>query len=116
MDNASRLRVCRHRRPLFICCSLHRSTQSRHKIFKEVIKFKTKSPVWALVQHELVSLKDEEIRTQTHSKGGGWEDTGRRRQSRSQGERGLREANPSETLILDFWPPEVSRPQPGVLR
>lgn len=96
------------RRPLYICRSLHCSTQSRHKIFKEVIKFKTKSPVWALVQHELVSLKDEAIRTQTHSKAGGWEDTGRRRPSRSQGERGLRRTNPTKTLIL--------RPQPEALR
>lgn len=95
------------RRPLYICRSLHCSTQSRHKIFKEVIKFKTKSPVWALVQHELVSLKDEAIRTQTHSKAGGWEDTGRRRPSRSQGERGLRRTNPTKTLIL--------RPQPEAM-
>ena len=77
------------RRPLFICRSLHRSTQSRHKIFKEVIKFKTKAPVWALVQHELVSLKDEAIRTQTHSK----EEDGR-----TQGEDSHPEAKEREAL------------------
>lgn len=99
MDNASRLRVCRHRRPFFICRSLHRSTQSRHKIFKEVIKFKTKSPVWALVQHELVSLKDEEIRKKKKKmRKSGLRRIPREEDGRTQGEDGSPEAKEREAL------------------
>ena len=46
---------------------------------------------------------EEEIRTQTHEEGRRHEDTGGRQPSTGQEE----ETNPTDTLILDFQPPEL---------
>ena len=54
----------------------------------------------------LVSLLEEDIQTQ-RSPEGPCEDAGRRWPSMSQGERPSEETNDADTLISNFWPPEL---------
>ena len=54
----------------------------------------------------LVSLLEEDIQTQ-RSPEGPCEDAGRRCPSMSQGERPSEETNDADTLISNFWPPEL---------
>ena len=54
----------------------------------------------------LVSLLEEEIQTQ-RSMEGPCEDAGRRWPSTSQGESPSEETNNADTLISNFWPPEL---------